>query len=208
MAGRVRGGNCAQQTHAANNDYKWHGVGGGLLTPFRERKLSMHRILIIGCSGSGKSTLARQLANRLNLPLTHLDRLFWMEGWQMRERAEFNTLLQAALAGERWIIDGIYASSLAQRLKYCDTVVFLDYPRRVCLFAALGRILSGYGKTRSDMADGCPEHLDWEFLQYIWRFKRDIRPAVCRLLDEQPNIDIHIFRRRRDLAQWLNALPQ
>ena len=46
----------------------------------------MQRILIIGCSGSGKSTLARQLAERLSLPLTHLDRLFWLEGWQMRER--------------------------------------------------------------------------------------------------------------------------
>ena len=167
----------------------------------------MQRILIIGCSGSGKSTLARQLAERLSLPLTHLDRPFRLEGWQMRERAQFNALLQEVLEGERWIIDGIYASSLAQRLKYCDTVVFLDYPRRVCLPAALGRIIRGYGKTRSDMADGCPEHLDWEFLQYIWRFKKEVRPTVYTLLQEQRDIDIHIFYRRRDLAQWLQSLP-
>lgn len=167
----------------------------------------MNRILIIGCSGSGKSTLARRLAGKLALPLIHLDRLFWQEGWQMRERAQFLALLQEALEGERWIIDGIYASSLAQRLRYCDTVLFLDYPRLVCLFAALWRVLTSYGKNRPDMADGCPEHFDWEFLQYIWRFKKKTRPAVYTMLGEQPDIDIHIFRRRRDLRKWLETIP-
>ena len=126
----------------------------------------------------------------------------------MRERAQFLALLQEALEGERWIIDGIYASSLAHRLAYCDTVVFLDYPRLVCLFSALGRVISGYGKCRPDMADGCPEHFDWEFIQYIWRFRKETRPTVCALLGEQQDKDIHIFRRRRALAEWLRLLPQ
>ena len=33
----------------------------------------MERILIIGCPGAGKTTLARQLSEKLNLPVVHLE---------------------------------------------------------------------------------------------------------------------------------------
>ena len=41
----------------------------------------MKRILIIGCCGAGKTTLANVLSKRLNLPVVHLDRLWWNPGW-------------------------------------------------------------------------------------------------------------------------------
>ena len=37
----------------------------------------MERILVIGSPGSGKSTFSRALAQRKQLPLVYLDRLFW-----------------------------------------------------------------------------------------------------------------------------------
>lgn len=39
----------------------------------------MKRIAIIGCGGSGKSYLARQLGAALELPVTHLDALYYDE---------------------------------------------------------------------------------------------------------------------------------
>lgn len=39
--------------------------------------MNFNRIIIIGCGGSGKSTLARKLYEKTNLPIVHLDKLFW-----------------------------------------------------------------------------------------------------------------------------------
>ena len=35
----------------------------------------------MGCPGSGKSTLAKKLAIEYNLPLVHLDSIYWRENW-------------------------------------------------------------------------------------------------------------------------------
>ncbi|WP_321025720.1 EutP/PduV family microcompartment system protein [Hungatella effluvii] len=42
----------------------------------------MERILIIGGNGCGKTTLSNKLANKLSLPLTHLDALYWNDNWK------------------------------------------------------------------------------------------------------------------------------
>ena len=38
------------------------------------------------------------------------------------------------------------------------------------------------GKTRPDMADDCPERLDWDFLRYVWTFERKMAPRVEQLI--------------------------
>ena len=114
----------------------------------------MRRVLVIGCPGAGKSTLTRALAETLGLPAVYLDRLWWKSGWINRTRAEFDARLDAALAGDAWVMDGNYLRTLPRRLERCDAVLFLDYPRRLCLFRALRRILRWRGRTRPDMAEG------------------------------------------------------
>ena len=167
----------------------------------------MRRVLVLGCPGAGKSTLARSLGEALSLPVVHLDKLWWKSGWVNRTEGEFDALLDAVLLGEEWVIDGNYLRTLPRRLERCDAVVLLDYPRRVCLFRALRRILSWRGRTRPDMAADCPERLDGEFVRWIWEFHRTQRPQVLELLDGWTG-EKHIFRSPRACARFLAKLER
>lgn len=127
----------------------------------------MRRVLIIGPCGSGKSTLARELAPLMGLPLVHMDQLGWQAGWVETEKAELNARLADVVAQEAWLIEGNYGSTLAPRLARADTVIYLDFPIRLCLARLIRRILTHRGRSRPDMPEGCPERFDAAFFWYV-----------------------------------------
>lgn len=43
------------------------------------------------------------------------------------------------------------------RLKYCDTVIYMDFSRTICVYGAIKRVVKNYGKSRLDMGGYCPE---------------------------------------------------
>ena len=101
----------------------------------------MKRILIIGNAGSGKTTFAQKLADVTNIPLVHLDKLYWRGNWQRTEKDEFDSILQKELEKSEWIIDGNFNRTLTHRLKYCDTVFYFDIPTIDCLWGITKRII-------------------------------------------------------------------
>lgn len=127
----------------------------------------MRRVLIIGPCGSGKSTLARELAPLMGLPLVHMDQLGWQAGWVETEKAELNARLAEVVAQEAWLIEGNYGSTLAPRLARADTVIYLDFPIRLCLARLIRRIITHRGHSRPDMPEGCPERFDAAFFWYV-----------------------------------------
>lgn len=138
----------------------------------------MERVAIIGSPGAGKSTLARRLGARTGLPLVHLDAEYWQAGWVETDKAKWLTRVGELIAAPRWIIDGNYGGTMSVRLARSDTVVVLDYPTRLCLWRAFKRIVRLRGKVRPDMAEGCPERFDLEFIRYIATFRRQVRPTI------------------------------
>ncbi len=165
----------------------------------------MNRILIIGSPGSGKSTLSLRMAERLGLPIVHLDKLFWRPGWVEASREEFDAALAEAMETEKWIMDGDYGRTLKMRLTHADTVIMLDYPTAVCVFRVLKRILTNLGRTRADMGEGCPERLDMEFLRYVIGYRRKNRPKLLDALAGW-NGEVIFIRNKREYGKFLLTL--
>ena len=163
----------------------------------------MERILIIGCGGSGKSTLARQLGEKLNLPVVHLDKLFWKPGWVESSKEEIDAKIMEEISKPLWIMDGYFNRTMPVRIKYCDAVIYLDFSRFACLRGVAKRILTTYGKVRPDMGEGCPERIDWEFLKWVWNFNKNKREKYYRLLNETEGIEKIVLKNRRAVKKFL-----
>lgn len=166
----------------------------------------MERILIIGCGGAGKSTLARQLGEKLKLPVVHLDKLFWHPGWVESAPAEIDAKICQELEKPKWIMDGNCGRTLAKRMEYCDTIIFLDFSKWTCLFGVLKRVMTTYGKVRPDMGEGCPERFDLEFLKWVWNFNKNNREKYYRMLNDAEGIETIVLKNRRMVKHFLQSL--
>lgn len=144
----------------------------------------MKRVLVIGSGGSGKSTFARRLGERLKLEVIHLDQLYWHPGWVETPKDEWRRQVEELCGREAWVMDGNYSGTLDVRLAACDTVVFLDQPRAVCMWRVLKRALMYRNSPRPDMAAGCREKIDLKFLQWVWTYPSRRRPKILARLDE------------------------
>ena len=132
------------------------------------------KIAIIGHSGAGKSTLAARLGQLFGLPVLHIDRVFWCEGWTQRPHEDALELVQAFLdENDRsgWVIDGTYGKlHFDRRMAEADLILFLDLPPLVCLQRVSARYLRYAGCSRPDLAEGGPEKLDAEFIRWVlWK---------------------------------------
>jgi adenylate kinase family enzyme len=165
----------------------------------------MRRVLVIGCGGSGKSTLARRLGEVLELPVIHLDRHFWYPGWVETSREEFRERVRELVAREAWIMDGNYSSTLDLRLEAADTAVFLDYPRAICLRRILRRRVLSAFRPRPDMNPDCPERLNWEFVRYVWNYRKSRRPGILERLREYGG-EVHVLRNDAEVDQFLGRV--
>jgi adenylate kinase family enzyme len=102
------------------------------------------RIVIIGSSGSGKTTLAKALGGALGLPFVELDAIQWQPDWQPlveTDREEFIRRVDAATAGESWVVDGNYGAARHLTWGRATHLVWLDYERPVIMWRVIRRSL-------------------------------------------------------------------
>jgi adenylate kinase family enzyme len=163
----------------------------------------VERVAVIGSGGAGKTTFARALGARTGLDVVHLDTFFWKPGWVPTPPDDWRALQANLVDRDRWIIDGNFTSTLDIRLRVADTVVFLDFPRRVCLRRALWRVVRDHGKATE--AEGCPESFDAAFTRWIWTYRRQTRPMVMDAIDRHAaGASVVVLGRPRDASRYLD----
>ena len=166
------------------------------------------KIAVIGYSGSGKSTLARVLGERYGIPVLHLDRVHHAPGWQERDKAEVHRLIHDFMEQPEWIIDGNYTKyEYRRRMAEADGIIFLDFPRLSCFIRAWKRYFRYRGRTRADMAEGCPEKMDPEFVRWLlWKGRtRKKKEEFRQLLAEYPAKAV-VLKSQKEIDRYLEGI--
>ena len=164
----------------------------------------MKRIMIIGPSGAGKSRLSGKLGDILNIPVYHLDNVWWNSDKTHISRDEFDIKLKEIIDGSSWIIDGDYSRTYKVRMEAADTIIFLDYSLDVCLNGVASRV----GTQRDDIP-WVEEELDSEFVLWIKKWFKEYLPKAKELLEEyKDKKEIIIFHNRDEANQYLDKLKE
>ena len=164
------------------------------------------RIAIIGYSGSGKSTLAGLYGKALRLPVLHLDTTQFLPGWKERPTEERAAMVRRFLdENETWVIDGNYSGVFfEERMEKADRIVFLNFNRFSCLYRAWKRKVQYTGRTRPDMAEGCSEKMDMEFMQWIlWKSRTKRAKNRYRSLQEKYPEKFVMLRTQKELTAYI-----
>jgi len=169
------------------------------------------RITILGPAGAGKSWLGRQLADLLGVPVIHLDRLYWKPGWVAPPAHEWQVIQLRELERDSWIADGIQEGRIDANLwlDAADTIVFVD----VSPLTSIWRVT----KRRLDSADGPEMPADCKpapfyrafprFLQFLWAYRRIVRPEVLAdLARREQRQQVAILRNDEDVQRFLASV--
>ena len=168
----------------------------------------MRRIIVVGSQGSGKTRLAINLGRKLDVPVVHLDVLYWQPGWKPSDTASFRTRVAEAIAGDAWVIDGSF-SGLAFDLTIAraDVLVVIDRPRWLCQWRILWRSAFDRDRTRPDLPAGCPEQFDWKLMKEAWRYDTERVPVIeAERLKYGDEVPVVRLRRDRDIQGFLETV--
>ena len=130
------------------------------------------KIAILGYSGSGKSVLAQRLADKYGTDVLHFDTVQFLPNWEIRAEEDKRRLTEEFLdSHDRWVIDGNYSKlSYERRMEEADRIILLLFNRFSCLRRVTCRYRRYKNTTRPDMAEGCREKLDAEFIRWVlWK---------------------------------------
>jgi adenylate kinase family enzyme len=175
----------------------------------------VRRVSVVGTSGAGKSTLAAELARVLDAEFLELDSVFHQPGWVPLPREEFRRRVAAAVAGERWVIDGNYTSQVKDLVwARADTVVWLDLPRRTVMRRVIWRSLWRAAK-RTELWNGNRERwrnfFSWDpgqsVISWAWHKHDEYHARYTAAAHDPANAHLRFVRltSRHEISRFLDS---
>lgn len=166
----------------------------------------MKRVVAIGSGGAGKSIFSRQLGEKLDIPVVHLDQIYWRPNWEKTPDDEWAEIVRREIDRDAWIVDGNFGGTREMRIRAADTVIFLDMPRWLCMYRILMRTILYHRDTRPDMAEGCEESFDLEFILWVWNYPNSGRRRLVTELENFADKNVIVLRSTREIESLLQAL--
>ena len=169
---------------------------------------------MLGSSGAGKSTLARSLAAAIGGTPIELDAIYHQAGWTHPTDDEFRQKVSGLVGLDSWVIDGNYSVVRPLVLAAADTVLWLDYPRRVIMQRVLRRsairgvwrreLWNGNRESIRNWVD--PEHpIRWSWANFD-RKRRELEALFVELSGpEWRHLEVRRFRRPSECERWLRG---
>jgi adenylate kinase family enzyme len=167
----------------------------------------VQRVVVIGPGGSGKSVLARQLATAWDLPVRHLDAVYWGPGWRPTPPEVWRDVVAGLATDERWVIEGGYPEVLDLVLARAQLAVVLDLPQWVILPRLVLRPLRFWERGRGDLPRGLHHVVDRENLSWARHWPDRDRPKVMEALEGFSGQTV-VLRSPRAVRTWLAAHPR
>lgn len=169
------------------------------------------KIAILGHSGSGKSTLAACLGKLYGAPVLHLDKVHFLPDWGERSDDEKRKIVGDFLnENESWVIDGNYTKLFYnERTEQADKIIILLFGRFTCLKRVIKRYRTNRGRTRPDMAEGCTEKLDGEFVRWVLLDGRTkSKKAKFKAVREKFPDKTTVLKNQRQLDEFIRNLEK
>lgn len=169
------------------------------------------KIAIVGYSGSGKSTLARELAKKYQTDVLHFDAVHFMPDWKIRSDEEKKRITENFLnTHDSWVIDGNYSELFYERrMEEADIIILLLFNRFSCLYRAYCRYIRYKNTTRPDMAEGCKEKFDLEFVKWIlWDGRRKKKKERYKGLVSQYGDKAVVIKNQKQLDIYIQSISK
>jgi hypothetical protein len=155
------------------------------------------------------------LAQRLGVPYTDSDDLFWLPGWVEVDNDVFRAKLDEASSGDAWILVGNYLSRAVDiTWPRADTLVWLDLPLPLVIYRSVTRTAKR-GITKELVCNGNTEKLRYLLPkrfsgeQPLWSYAidhhRTKRAVIEDLIATHPHLDAHRLRSRAEVSRFLAA---
>ncbi|HRW58531.1 MAG TPA: hypothetical protein P5048_02795 [Chlamydiales bacterium] len=160
------------------------------------------KILIFGTPGSGKTTIASKLNQKAPIPLYHIDSLFFHPGWIEKESCLFLDELKKIIQTEDWIIEGNAMQSLQLRYQNADIAIYLNFPRRICLFRAFKRHIRSLIHSKKNPSS----KLTWKFLRYLWNYSKRYQMQIESLHKKYPKVIFYEVKNREQIKKLIHKL--
>ena len=165
------------------------------------------KILVIGYSSSGKSTFSKRLGNVYNIPVLHIDKIFFAPNWVERDKKQVEKEIKAFIKNESWIIDGLYRNLAKERFELADQIFIFDFNRFKCLYGAIVRRVKFHNQIRDSIADGCKERLNLSFIWWILfggrkKESKELLKTIKTIYEKK----VIVFKNRRQASHYLRSI--